>query len=143
MAALIDEIQKWLNRHKVDPGETRKEGAWFVSKDGMFDSSNCSGRTKATNSKSKGILVSKCRLSKRNTWIPRLELVSGHIGANLARNLTRAVKRLITAPVIVIWMDSLVLLYWILNPGKPWKTFVSNRVKKIAEITEEVGGCVR
>jgi hypothetical protein len=36
-------------------------------------------------------------------------------------------------------MDSLVSLYWIINPGKPWKTFVSNRVKKIAEITNEVG----
>ena len=32
MAALIDEIRKWLSRHKVDPGETRKEGSWFTSK---------------------------------------------------------------------------------------------------------------
>jgi hypothetical protein len=60
------------------------------------------------------------------------------MGANLARNLTRALKR---SPLrsVVIWMDSLVSLYWIINPGKPWKTFVSNRVKKIAEITNEVG----
>ena len=36
-------------------------------------------------------------------------------------------------------MDSLVALYWISNPGKPWKTFVSNRVKKIAETTSEIG----
>ena len=87
---------------------------------------------------SKGLLVSKSRLSKRNTSVPRLELVSGHMGANLAKNLTRALKR---SPIrlVVIWMDSLVSLYWILNPGKPWKTFVSNRVKKIAAITEEVG----
>jgi hypothetical protein len=34
MAALIEEIRKWLGRHKVDPGETRKEGAWFASKGG-------------------------------------------------------------------------------------------------------------
>jgi hypothetical protein len=34
MAALIDEIRKWLSRHKVDPGETRKEGSWFTSKGG-------------------------------------------------------------------------------------------------------------
>ncbi len=87
--------------------------------------------------KTKGLLVSKSRLSKRNTSIPRLELVSGHMGANLARNLTRALKRL-PIRLVVIWMDSLVSLYWILNPGKPWKTFVSNRVKKLAEITEEV-----
>ena len=35
-------------------------------------------------------------------------------------------------------MDSLVALFWINNLGKPWKVFVSNRVKKIAEITEEL-----
>ena len=35
-------------------------------------------------------------------------------------------------------MDSLVALFWINNPGKSWKVFVSNRVKKIAEITKEV-----
>ena len=87
--------------------------------------------------KSKGLLSSKSRLAKRNTSIPRLELVGGQMGANLARNLTRAFKRL-PIRLVVIWMDSLVSLYWILNPGKPWKTFVSNRVKKIAEITEEV-----
>ena len=66
-----------------------------------------------------------------------MELVSGHMGANLARNLTRAQKRL-PIRLVVIWMDSLVSLFWILNRGKPWKTFVSNRVKKMAEITEEV-----
>ena len=32
MAAVIDEIRKWLSQHKVDPGETRKEGSWFKSK---------------------------------------------------------------------------------------------------------------
>ena len=32
MAALIDEIRKWLSRHKVDPGEARKEGSWFTWK---------------------------------------------------------------------------------------------------------------
>ena len=35
-------------------------------------------------------------------------------------------------------MDSLVTLFWINKPGKPWKVFVSNKVKKIAEITEEL-----
>jgi hypothetical protein len=36
-------------------------------------------------------------------------------------------------------MDSMVALYWICNPGKSWKVFVSNRVRKIAEITHETG----
>ena len=56
----------------------------------------------------------------------------------MARNLYHALLRL---PIksIIIWMDSMVALYWLSNPGKPWKTFVSNRVKKIAEITNEIG----
>ena len=87
--------------------------------------------------RSKGLLVSKSRLSERSTSVPRLELVSGHMRANLARNLTRALKRL-PIRLVMIWMDSLISLYWILNHGKPWKTFVLNRVKKIAEVTQEV-----
>jgi hypothetical protein len=59
------------------------------------------------------------------------------MAANMARNLYHALLRL---PVksIIIWMDSMVALYWLSNPGKPWKTFVTNRVKKIAEITNEI-----
>ncbi len=86
------------------------------------------------------ILASKSRISKRNTSIARLELVSGQMAANLARNLVNALKRL---PIrsVTAWMDSLVALYWISNPGKSWKLFVANRVKKIAQITEEI--CIR
>ena len=36
-------------------------------------------------------------------------------------------------------MDSMVAFYWITNPEKLWKVFVANRVKRIAEITEETG----
>ncbi len=34
MAGLIDEIRKWLSRHKVVQGEIQKEGTWFTPKDG-------------------------------------------------------------------------------------------------------------
>ncbi len=86
----------------------------------------------------KGFLASKSRISKRNTSIARLEVVSGQMAANLASNLVNALKRL---PIrsVTVWMDSLVALYWISNPGKSWKVFVANRVKKIAQITEEIG----
>ena len=86
----------------------------------------------------KGLLTSKSRISKRNTSIPRLELVGAHMAANMAKNLRNALHR---HPIktIVIWLDSMVVLYWLTNPGKPWKTFVSNRIKKIAEITNELG----
>ena len=85
----------------------------------------------------KGLLASKSRISKRDTSIPRLELASGHMAANLARNLCSALRGW---PImsITIWMDSLVTLFWINKPGKPWKVFVSNKVKKLAEITEEL-----
>ena len=33
----------------------------------------------------------------------------------------------------------MVALYWIRNPGKPWKVFVANQVRKIAEIVDETG----
>ena len=80
----------------------------------------------------KGLLTSKSRISKRNTSIARLEFVTGHMAANMAKNLHTALQRW---PIksITIWMDSMVALYWITNPGKGWKVFVANRVKKIAE----------
>ena len=60
------------------------------------------------------------------------------MAANMVRNLHNAMKRW---PIIStnVWMDSMVALYRISNPGKPWKVFVANRVKKMAEITSETG----
>lgn len=86
----------------------------------------------------KGLLTSKSRISKKNTSIPRLELVSAQMAANMARNLYNALFRL-PIKTIIIWMDSMVALYWLSNPERPWKTFVANRVKKVAEITNEIG----
>ena len=86
----------------------------------------------------KGLLTSKSRIAKRNTSIARLELVSGHMAANLAKNLVAALRRWAVMSV-TIWMDSMVSLFWISRPEKSWKVFVSNRTRKIAEITQEVG----
>ncbi|XP_068671092.1 uncharacterized protein [Montipora foliosa] len=87
---------------------------------------------------SKGLLTSKSRISKRNTSIPRLELVSGHMAANMAKNLHGAQQRWPISST-TIWMDSTVVLYWLTNPTKAWKVFVANRVRKIAEATSEIG----
>ena len=86
----------------------------------------------------KGLLTSKSKISKRNTSIARLELVGGQMAANMVRNLQNALKRW---PIVTttVWMDSMVALYWIRNPGKSWKVFVTNRMRKIAEITQETG----
>jgi hypothetical protein len=70
--------------------------------------------------------VIKDRISKHNTTIARLELVSGHMAANMVKNILSALKLRPIASVTV-WMDSMVVLYWICNPGKSWKVFVSNR----------------
>ena len=80
----------------------------------------------------KGLLTSKSRISKRSTLIARLELVSGHMAANMVKNLCTALQRW-TIKSNDIWMDSIVALYLITNPGRGWKVFVANRVKKIAE----------
>ena len=60
------------------------------------------------------------------------------MAGNMVRNLHNALKRW---PIVstTVWMDSMVALYWIRNPGKPWKVFVSNRVKKMVEITSKTG----
>ena len=84
----------------------------------------------------KGLLTSKSRISKRNTSISRLELVGGQMAANMVKNLLTALGRW---PITSVWMDSMVALFWICNPGRAWKTFVSNRVTKIAGITQETG----
>ena len=86
----------------------------------------------------KGLRTSKSRISKCNTSISRLELVNGQMAANMVKYLLTALKRWPITSVNV-WMDSMVALFWICNPGRTWKTFVSNRVRKIAEITEETG----
>ncbi|XP_028513627.1 uncharacterized protein LOC114574649 [Exaiptasia diaphana] len=76
----------------------------------------------------KGMLTSKSTILKQNTTIPRLELISGHMAANMAKNINTALQRW---PIksITIWMDSMTGLYRICNPGKLWKVFVSNRVR--------------
>ena len=58
----------------------------------------------------KGFLTSESRISKRNTSIARLELISSQMAANLARNVVNTLKRL---PIrsVTVWMDSLVTLY--------------------------------
>ena len=82
----------------------------------------------------KGLLKSKSRISKRNTSIARLELVRGHMAANMAKNLCTALQ-LWPIKSVTIWMDSMVAVYWITNPGRGWKVFVASRVKRIAETT--------
>lgn len=86
----------------------------------------------------KGLLTSKSRIWKRNTTIARLELVSGQKAANMVKNLVAELERWPITSVNV-WMNIIVALYWIYKPDKAWKKIVSNRVRKMSEITKETG----
>ena len=57
-----------------------------------------------------GLLTLKSRITNRNTNIARLELISGHIGANLVKNFCQGVKNFPFASINV-GMDSIVALY--------------------------------
>ena len=84
-----------------------------------------------------GLLTSKSRITKRGLTTPRKELVGCQMGANLAVNTRKALKNL---PVThnYRWTDSTVALCWVKNLFKNWKAFVSNRVRKIYYITQEL-----
>ena len=81
-----------------------------------------------------GLLSSKARLAKRGLSMPRKELVSCQMGANLATNTSNALKGLPLKENNCL-TDSKVALCWLTKPFKNWKTFVANRVRKIEEIT--------
>ena len=59
-----------------------------------------------------GLVAAKARLAKEGLTIPRLELVAGHMAANLLTNVRDA---LIGFPVksLYAWLDSSVALHWI------------------------------
>ena len=78
---------------------------------------------------SQGLVAAKSRLSKQGLTIPRLELVSAHMTANLLSNVETALKGF---PITVMqaWLDSTVALHWI-NGGGEYKQFVANRIQKI------------
>ena len=81
--------------------------------------------------KTQGLLTSKIRVAKKNLTIPRLELISGHMVANMLDNIRNILKRY---PVTSChgWLDSTVPLYWIQDDNQ-YKQFVGNRVRKIRE----------
>ena len=78
---------------------------------------------------SQGLVAAKSRLAKQGLTIPRLELVSAHMTANLLSNVETTLKGF---PITVMqgWLDSTVALHWI-NGGGEYKQFVANRIQKI------------
>jgi hypothetical protein len=69
-----------------------------------------------------GLITAKARLAKKNLTIPKLELVSGQMAANLLDNVRNVLTRF---PVqdYYGWLDSTVALHWINGEGS-YKQFV-------------------
>ena len=85
---------------------------------------------------SQGLVTARARLAKQGLTIPRLELVSAHMAANLITNVGNALVGF-PAKQTYGWLDSSVALHWIKGGGE-YKQFVANRVMKIqghSEIT--------
>ena len=78
-----------------------------------------------------GLISAKSRLAKKGLTIPRLELVAGHMSANLLHNVMEALQGF---PIreVYSWLDSTVALHWIKGNGD-YRQFVQNRVHKIQE----------
>ena len=83
-----------------------------------------------------GLVAAKARLAKQGLTIPRLELVAGHMAANLTNNVRGALEGF-PVSTTVCWLDSTVALHWIRGNGE-YRQFVANRVQKIkaCEIAE-------
>ena len=75
------------------------------------------------------LVTAKSRLAKQGLTIPRQELVSTHMTANLISNVKEALAGF---PVegVYGWLDSSITLHWIKGNGDYWQ-FVASRVKKI------------
>ena len=75
------------------------------------------------------LVAGKARLAKKGLTIPRLELVSMQMAANLVDNVRNTLEGYAVGCVYG-WPDSMVALYWVAGKGN-YKQFVANRVKKI------------
>ena len=82
------------------------------------------------------LVAAKSRLAKEGLTIPRLELISAHMAANLVKNVQNALENL-PEPTIYGWLDSTVALHWIHREGQ-YRQFVANRVSKIKQHAEIV-----
>ena len=67
--------------------------------------------------------------------IPRLELLSCLLLAELMYNLYEILKDVICINKKFLWSDSEIALAWIKNSDKEWKPWVENRVNKIRDFS--------
>ena len=78
---------------------------------------------------SQGLLTAKAQLSKKGLTIPRLELVSTHMAANLVNNVRNTLEGYAVRSMYG-WTGSMVALHWI-SGQRNYKKIVSNRAALI------------
>ena len=80
-------------------------------------------------------VASKTRVAPVNKQtIPRLELLSALLLANLVDTVYQALNQDLVISSITCYTDSKVSLFWIKGIGKEWKPFIQNRVKGIRKL---------
>ena len=66
--------------------------------------------------------------------IPRLELLSATILSRPIKTTEDALQLVVKIDEIYCWVDSMTVVYWILEEDKEWKPFVQNRVSEIRKL---------
>lgn len=80
-------------------------------------------------------VAAKTRVAPANKQtIPRLELLSTLLLANLINNVSMALKPEVELKEICCFTDSKVALYWIKGTNKEWKPFVENRTNEVRRL---------
>lgn len=83
------------------------------------------------------LLASKSRVALPKTLtIPRLELMSARILAQLMETVKKALESQLEISRVKYWLDSKTALCWIQNRGE-WKQFVRHRVNEILKLSNK------
>ena len=83
------------------------------------------------------LVASKTRVAPlKELSIPRLELMSARILAQLMHTVRNALQSQVKLDGVRFWLDSKTALSWIQNKGE-WKQFVRHRVNEILKLTDK------
>ena len=83
------------------------------------------------------LITSKTRVAPlKELSIPRLELMSARILAQLMNTVRNAIQSQLRVDGVRFWLDSKTVLSWIRNRGE-WKQFVRHGVDEILRLTNK------